>query len=73
MVCNNDAVGDILVGRKIRHRRWQLGETQLEFAEKLGVTYRDVQLYESGVRKISTQLLEKIAAVQSRSLSYYLS
>lgn len=67
---NSDA--DLSVGRKIRHRRWQRGETQPELACKLGISYKEVQLYETGVRLVPTLLLRKIAEAQETPLSYYL-
>lgn len=67
---NSDA--GLPVGRKIRHRRWQRGETQPELAGKLGISYKEVQLYETGVRLVPTLLLRKIAEAQETPLSYYL-
>ena len=59
------------VGRKIRHRRWQMGETQLSLADRLGIPYTDLQLYESGVRTVPFGLLERVAEVQETSIDFY--
>ena len=67
---NSDA--GLSVGRKIRHRRWQRGETQPELAGKLGMSYKEIQLYETGVRLVPTLLLRRIAEAQETPLSYYL-
>ena len=63
--------GDHLIGRNIRHRRWQRGETQLELAEKLGISLREVKLYETGVRSVPVLLLKRIATAQETSIEYY--
>lgn len=71
-VKNSNTHSDFAVGRKVRHRRWQRGETQPELAKKLDISYMEVQLYESGVRPIPVLLLKKIARVQETPLNYYL-
>lgn len=60
------------VGRKIRHKRWQNGMTQLELANRLGISFQEVQLMEANVREVSEAFLERIAAVQDTPLKYYL-
>ena len=62
---------DLLIGRKVRHLRWQRGESQLELAEALGITITEVQLYEAGVRTVPFLLLQKIAEAQETPSSYY--
>ena len=59
------------IGRKIRHLRWQRGETQLDLADRLGITYQEIQLYESGVRVVPLTLLTSIAAAQETPLEFY--
>lgn len=41
---------DVLVGRKIKARREELGLSQLELAKKLGTTKRKIECYEGGQR-----------------------
>lgn len=59
------------MGRRIRQRRWQRGETQLDLADRLGISFRELQLLESGVRNVPLPLLKRIAKVQETPLDYY--
>ena len=48
-----------------------MGETQLSLAEKLGIPYTDLQLYESGVRTVPFGLLARLAEVQETPIGFY--
>jgi transcriptional regulator with XRE-family HTH domain len=52
---------DAAIGARIRLRRNELGLTQEQLADALGVTYQQVQKYERGVDRISVSMLMKIA------------
>ena len=48
-------------GEKIRKRRIQLGLTQKQVAEKIGVRYQTLQFWETGKRKPKIENIKKIA------------
>ncbi|GBD40879.1 hypothetical protein HRbin39_00251 [bacterium HR39] len=49
------------IGDRIRRRRVELGVTQEELAETLGVSYQQIQKYEAGTNRISAVYLHRIA------------
>src|SRR3954454_19985862 len=54
---------DRLVGSRVRQRRVQLGVSQQQLAEQLGITVPQVQKYEKGVTRIGASRLHKIAGL----------
>ncbi len=48
---------DIHVGRKLRERRRQLGLSQENVGEYLGLTFQQIQKYEKGTNRISASKL----------------
>ena len=62
---------DFHVGRRIRHRRWLLGMTQLQLAEAISIKFQQVQKYEAAITRVSASRLWDIAAAQSVMVSYY--
>ena len=52
-----------LIGGYIRKRRFLLGLTQKALADKLGISYQQIQKYESGTNGVSCAKLWKISAV----------
>ena len=54
---------DVEVGQRIRIQRLQSGLSQMALAEKLGVTFQQVQKYEKGVNRVGAGRLTKIAKV----------
>ncbi len=63
-------VGDH-VGERIRTRRTQLGLTQLQLAEALGISYQQVQKYETGANRISAGRLFELALKLQVEVSYF--
>lgn len=59
---------DEAVGHQLRHLRRSRGWTQTELGEKLGLSFQQVQKYESGVNRLSLQRACKMAAIFSVSL-----
>ena len=53
---------DIHVGQRVRQRRWMLGLTQHQLAEKVGIRFQQVQKYETGENRMSAGRLFDIAA-----------
>ena len=54
---------DIEVGHRIRIERLSRGLSQTALANKLGVTFQQVQKYEKGVNRVGAGRLTKIAEV----------
>lgn len=52
---------DVAVGARVRLRRDQLGHTQTDLANAIGVTFQQVQKYERGTNRISASRLLQIA------------
>ena len=54
---------DLHVGARIRFRRNLLGISQTEMADRIGVTFQQVQKYERGINRIGASRLIKICDV----------
>jgi transcriptional regulator with XRE-family HTH domain len=54
---------DKLISRNIRFQRLAKGITQTELAEKLGITFQQVQKYEKGVNRVGCGRLFQIARI----------
>src|ERR1700731_1232556 len=54
---------DIAVGRNVRIWRMARGLSQAQLANRLGVTFQQVQKYEVGANRIGTGRLVKAAAI----------
>ncbi|MDB2407284.1 helix-turn-helix domain-containing protein [Jannaschia sp.] len=52
---------DIHVGKRIRHRRWMVGTTQQQLAERVGIKFQQIQKYETGMNRVSASRLWDIA------------
>jgi transcriptional regulator with XRE-family HTH domain len=48
---------DMLVGRRVRDRRVELGLSQSQLARAIGITFQQVQKYERGTNRISASKL----------------
>jgi PAS domain S-box-containing protein len=59
------------IGRKIRLARKQAGYTQAQLAKKLGKTGAAIAYLEQGKRRISPDILEKIALMTNRPLGFF--
>ena len=62
---------DVYVGGQIRTRRLLLGMNQEELAQRLGLTFQQVQKYESGANRVSASRLSEIADVLGVSVEYF--
>ena len=49
------------IGQRIRSHRWLRGMSQSQFAEFVGVSFQQVQKYETGKNRISAVSLAKLA------------
>src|SRR5260221_13330597 len=62
---------DVLVGRRVRIRRVELGLSQTQLGNALGVTFQQVQKYEKGTNRIGASRLHAISGVLRVSVSYF--
>jgi transcriptional regulator with XRE-family HTH domain len=64
---------DIHVGNRIRTRRLLLGMNQDTLAKALGLTFQQVQKYESGANRVSASRLSEIADALGVAIAYFFS
>ena len=62
---------DVHVGKRIRHRRWMVGMTQQQLAEKVGIKFQQIQKYETGMNRVSASRLWDIAEAMTVPVSYF--
>jgi transcriptional regulator with XRE-family HTH domain len=62
---------DRLVAERMRGRRLMLGMTQLNLARAVGVSYQQLNKYETGENRISVGKLHQIAQVLGVEMSYF--
>jgi transcriptional regulator with XRE-family HTH domain len=59
------------VGARVRERRNQVGMSQTDLADALGVTFQQVQKYEKGVNRVGAGRLAEIAQVLGCDLTSF--
>ena len=62
---------DAHVGQRIRHRRWLVGMTQQQLAEKVGIKFQQIQKYETGANRVSASRLWDIAKTLDVPVAYF--
>lgn len=62
---------DTHVGKRVRHRRWMVGMTQQQLAEKVGIKFQQIQKYETGTNRVSASRLWAIAEALSVEVSFF--
>ena len=62
---------DSLVGDRIRRRRILLGFTQDQLGEALGISYQQIQKYETGANRISAGRLYQIAETLETPIGWF--
>lgn len=62
---------DVHIGRRIRARREELGQTQAQLAAATAVTFQQVQKYERGVNRVSCARLVLIGMAQDTPVAWY--
>jgi transcriptional regulator with XRE-family HTH domain len=60
---------DLLIGHRVKMARIERGLTQVELADELGVTFQQVQKYESGKNRIAASRLIDIARVLQTNIA----
>lgn len=62
---------DVEVGKRIRAQRRMLGMSQSALAEKLGLTFQQVQKYEKGANRVGASRLQHVADCLSVPISHF--
>ena len=62
---------DLHVGARIRTRRLLIGMNQETLAQKLGLTFQQVQKYEGGANRVSASRLAETAEILGMPISYF--
>ena len=62
---------DVHVGGRVRLRRTLLGMSQTDLGKALGVTFQQIQKYESGKNRIAASRLFQLSHVLDVPLSYF--
>ena len=62
---------DAHVGKRIRHRRWTVGMTQQQLADKVGIKFQQIQKYETGMNRVSASRLWDIADALGVQIAFF--
>ncbi|MDJ1007806.1 MAG: helix-turn-helix transcriptional regulator [Paracoccaceae bacterium] len=62
---------DVHVGKRVRHRRWMVGMTQQQLAEKVGIKFQQIQKYETGMNRISASRLWDISEALDVKVGFF--
>ena len=62
---------DAHVGKRIRHRRWMVGMTQQQLADKVGIKFQQIQKYETCMNRVSASRLWDVADALGVSISFF--
>jgi transcriptional regulator with XRE-family HTH domain len=61
---------ELIIGARLRTRRRQLGLSQSDLAERLGVSFQQVQKYERGANRVAASTLLAAAQALGTSISW---
>src|SRR5579859_7811925 len=61
---------ELMIGARMRARRRQLGLSQSDLAQRLGVSFQQVQKYERGANRVAASTLLTAAQALSTSISW---
>ncbi|MCH2167228.1 MAG: helix-turn-helix domain-containing protein [Oceanicola sp.] len=59
------------VGKRVRHRRWMVGMTQQQLADRVGIKFQQIQKYETGMNRVSASRLWDIAEALTVPVSFF--
>jgi transcriptional regulator with XRE-family HTH domain len=62
---------DRYIGDRIKEARIALGMTQKDLGELIGVSYQQMQKYETGVNRINGARIEKLISALNRPFNYF--
>jgi transcriptional regulator with XRE-family HTH domain len=64
--------GDLWIGQQLRARRLEMHVSQSELADRIGVSFQQIQKYEKGVNRVAPVRLAQIAQVLETNIDYFL-
>lgn len=64
---------DQLIGQQIRLRRTHLGMTQGALAQRLGMSFQQVQKYETGANRVNSSTLYEISLILAVPVEFFFS
>lgn len=67
---SKSAALELAIGARIRTRRRQMGLSQSDLAEQLGVSFQQVQKYERGANRVAASTLVSAAAALTTSVAW---
>jgi transcriptional regulator with XRE-family HTH domain len=62
---------DIFAGQQLKYLRKQSGVSQKSLAERVGITFQQIQKYEKGLNRISVSMLYKFCQLFNVKPSYF--
>ena len=62
---------DAIVGARVRVRRIELDITQQELGRRLGITFQQIQKYESGQNRVSAGRLKEISTILQVPVTFF--
>ena len=62
---------DVHVGKRVRHRRWMMGMTQQQLADRVGIKFQQIQKYETGMNRISASRLWDISEALDVPVAFF--
>lgn len=62
---------DVHVGKRIRHRRWMVGMTQQQLADRVGIKFQQIQKYETGMNRVSASRLWDISEALDTNVAFF--
>ena len=62
---------DIYVGQRIRQRRSLLGMTMQQLGDRVGITFQQIQKYETGADRVSASRIWDIAAAMEVPVLFF--
>lgn len=63
---------DLYVGQRLRLRRTEMGLTQQQLADALGISYQQIQKYETGGNRVNVGKLFVLARALNVPLSFFI-
>ena len=60
-----------IIALNIRSARHEAGMTQVELGKHIGVSFQQLQKYESGTNRITADRLQRLAEVVERPITYF--
>ncbi|UTO28135.1 helix-turn-helix domain-containing protein [Bartonella harrusi] len=71
MQTKNPHFNDISIGKKIRLRREMIGISQKQLGNQLGITFQQIQKYETGFNRVGAGRLQEIANILDVPISFF--